>query len=379
MAVETQEIRDIVGFAPEGFLITSFYVNTDGAEFTSEKLLNTSFDSVIHTAESRRKEIEDALSHEARESIRADLARIRDFFGNEFDRTDTNGLAIFSCSARDFWEVIQMPQRVDSRVEYGPRPFLSPIAAFLSHSKPTAILLTDKQHARIFTMKVGEVREWTDFQDWVPQRSDQGGWSQMHYQRRSDQWKKHHLDHAAELTLKLLQHYPFDWLILGTEVQDQADLVNDLHPYLRDRLIGRIHVRIDAGMGEILQKARAVREEAESRYIDTLIGQIQEYAGADGRGAIGIGNTLQALNEQRVHILLVQQGYTHAGAICPSCGLLTPDQVESCPACGSRANAVDDVVELAVQKALELGSNVEIAIEPDKLAPIKYIGAVLYY
>jgi peptide subunit release factor 1 (eRF1) len=379
MVVSTEEIREIIDFAPEGFLITSFYVNTDGSEFQSETLLNTSFDSIVHTAESRRKDIEGDLSHDARESIRGDLAKIRDFFCNEFDRTDTNGLAIFSCSAQDFWEVVQMPARVESRVEFGPRPFLSPIAAYLSHSKATAILLTDKQHARIFTMKAGDVREWTDFEDYVPRRSDQGGWSQMRFQRRSDEWKKHHLNHAAELTVKLLQHYPFDWLILGTEVQDQADLLSDLHPYLKDRLIGQIHVRIDANMGDILEKARALREEAESEYIDDLVGRVQEYAGAGGRGTIGIGNTIGALNEQRVHILLVQQGYTHAGAVCPSCGVLSADRLERCPGCREKARQVDDVVELAVQRALELGSEVEVATEQGKLEPIKCIGSILYY
>jgi peptide chain release factor subunit 1 len=379
MAVTTEEIRELIDFAPEGFLITSLYVNTDGAEFQSEMLLNTSFDSIMHTAESRRKDIEGDLSHDARESIRGDLAKVRDFFCNDFDRTDTNGLAMFSCAAQDFWEVIQMPARVDSRVEFGPRPFLSPIAAFLSHSKATAVLLTDKQHARIFTMKAGDVREWTDFEDFVPQRSSAGGWSQMRYQRRSDEWKKHHLDHAAELTLKLLQHYPFDWLILGTEVQDESDLLNGLHPYLMDRLIGQIHVRIDADPGEILEKAREVREEAESRYIDDLVTRIQEYAGAGGRGTIGIGNTLTALNEQKIHILLLQQGYTHAGAVCPSCGLLSPDQLERCPGCREHARKVDDVVELTVQRALELGSEVEVATEQDKLAPINCIGSILYY
>jgi peptide subunit release factor 1 (eRF1) len=380
MAVQaTEEIREIVDFAPEGFLVTSFYVNTDGAEFQSETLLNTSFDSIVHTAESKRKEIEGDLSHEGRESIRADLEKIRAFFCDQFDRTDTNGLAMFSCSAQDFWEVIQMPEKVDSRVEFGPRPYLSPIAAFLSHNKPTAVLLTDKQHARIFTMKAGEVREWTDFEDFVPQRSTQGGWSQMRYQRRSDEWKKHHLDRAADLTFKLLQHYPFQWLILGTEVQDEADLKQDLHPYLKDRLIGQIHVRIDAGPGEIVEQARTVREQAESRYIDDLIGRIQEYAGAGGRGTIGIGNTIQALNEQKIHILLVQTGYTHPGAVCPSCGVVSHDQVERCPACREPATKVDDVVELMIQRALELGSEVEVATEQDKLAPIKSIGSILYY
>ena len=379
MAVQTDQVRNLVDFAPEGFLVTSFYLNVDAGEFTSQDLLQTSFDSLIHDAESQRKEVEETLSHDAVESLRSDLDKIRHFFDEDFERQDTNGLAIFSCSAQDFWEVVQMPTIVQSRVIFGPRPYVAPIATFLSHTKGTAILLTDKQHARILTMKGGDVREWTDFEDFVPQRSTQGGWSQMRYQRRSDNFAKHHIDHAAELVLKLQQHYPFDWLILGTEAQYDGELQSSLHPYVKDSVIGTIRVRIDAPVSEVLEQAQEVREQAETQHIDQLMQQVQEYAGAGGRGTIGLKDTLQALNEQKIHILLIQEGYSAPGARCPSCGLLTPEQVETCPACSSQTEQVENIVDAAVQRALELGSTVEVATEFSKLEPIQFIGSIMYY
>jgi peptide subunit release factor 1 (eRF1) len=380
MAVQThEEVQDLLGFTEDGFLITSFYLNVDATEYPSDELLRTSFDSLMHTAEEQRKDTEAALSHDATESLRGDLARIREWFDEGIDRTDTKSVAIFSCSARGYWELIQMPTATASRVSFAPRAHVGPVATFLSHTKPTAILVTNKERARIFTMKGGEVREWSDFTDFVPQRSAQGGWHQMIYQRKSDNWRKHHVDHAAELVLKLLQHYPFDWLILGNEVQTQADLDSTLHPYLKDRVIGRINVRIDAEAAEIIEKAQEVREQAESQHIDSLIGQVQEFAGAGGRGSIGIRPTLDALNQQRIHILLVQEGYTHPGAECANCGMLTADAVDTCPACNEPARAVENVIESAIEKALELGSTVEVATEIDKLAPIESMGAVLYY
>jgi len=380
MTVQTQEeVREIVDFSPEGLVVTSVYLNVDASEFPSDDLLQTSFDSLMHTAESRRKDMEEGLSHDATESLRGDLAKIREFFADGLQRDDTGEIAIFSCSAQNFWQVIHMPMSVGNQVYFGPRPHVSPIATFVSHSKPTAILLTDKQHARIFTMSGSEVREWTDFEDNAPQRTAQRGGSQSNYQRRADQWKQHHIDHAAELVLKLLQHYPFDWLILGTEVQSQATLEQALHPYLKDRVVGEISVRIDADSAEIIEKAEEIREQVESRHIDTLIEQIQEFAGAGGRGAIGLEKTLEALNEQKIHILLLQQGLVHQGSECPNCGMLFADQQKTCVACNEPTRPVDDVIDLAVQKAIELGSTVEVATEFEKLLPIESIGAILYY
>jgi peptide chain release factor subunit 1 len=379
MAVQTDEVRDLAGFqAPEGFLVTTFYLDVNAQEFPAPEHVMKAFDSLIHTAEDRRKEIEEGLSHEAQESVRGDLARLRDWIKG-WDRQDANGVAVFSCSALDLWEVYPTPTGFTSQVFFDPNPQLAPLAAFLSHTKPTAVLITDKQHARIFTMKHGEVREWTDFEDFVPQRTEQGGWSQNRYQRRSDHWKQHHIDKADELVLRLEQHYPFDWLVIGAEEQDRNQITERLHPYVKDRVIGYINVRIDAPEAEIVEEARHVREEAESHLIRDLIERIQEYAGAGGRGTIGLKDTLQAINEQKVHILLVQDGFQEPGTRCPDCGMLHAGDVDTCPACGGRTEQVDNIVDAAVQKSLELGSSVEVATELEVLEPIQCMGAVMYY
>lgn len=379
MAVQTEEVRDLAGFAPEGFLVTSFYLDVAADEFPSPESIASSFDSLRHQADMDREKVEQTLSHEAMQSLRDDMEKIEHFIKHDFNRVDTNGVAIFSCAAKDFWHVFQTPTPMENRVEFGPSPYLAPLAEFLSHTKPTAILLTDRQQARIFTMAEGEVKEWSNFEDWVPRRSEAGGWSQMRYQRRSDNFAKHHIDHAAELVLKLEQHYPFDWLVLGYDVEAQHDLEEGLHPYVKDRVIGRITVRIDAGQAQVIEEARKVREEAEEHLIQHLMEQVQEYAGAGGRGTIGLEDTLQALNEQKVHILLVQQGFSKPGAVCPNCGMLLANQPETCPACGATPDKVDNVVDAAIQKAFELDSQVEVATEYQELEPIQCIGSIMYY
>jgi peptide chain release factor subunit 1 len=374
-----EEVRELVDFSPEGFLVTSFYLNVDATEFPDSDHVLKSFDSLIHDAESKRKDFEEQLSHDARESIRSDLAKLRDFISDDFERQDTNGLAVFSCSALGFWHVIQLPTPVNSRIEFGPVPYVAPIATFLSHTKPTAILVTDKQNARVFTMSGGEVREWADIQDWVPQRTSQGGWSQNRYQHRSDNFAKHHINHAAELTFKLLKRYPFDWLVIGTQEQYKPEVMESLHPYLKGRVIGIINARIDASAAEIVDQARAVAEGAEERRIDELLEQIQEFAGAGGRGTIGLKDTLQAINEQKVNVLLVQEGYSHSGSRCSACGLLMLEQKSTCDACNETPQPADNIVDEAIQQSLVLGAAVEVATEFEKLKPIQDIGATMYY
>ena len=59
MAVETEEIRELVDFAPEGLFVTSFYLNVDGREFPDPEHVLTGLDSQIHDAQSKREEVAD--------------------------------------------------------------------------------------------------------------------------------------------------------------------------------------------------------------------------------------------------------------------------------------------------------------------------------
>ena len=144
-------------------------------------------------------------------------------------------------------------------------------------------------------------------------------------------------------------------------------------------MIGVINVRIDATPAEIVEQARELSEEVEGRHIDDLIQQIQEFAGAGGRGTIGLKATLEAINEQKVNVLLVQEGYQHPGSKCPHCGLLMMEERDTCEACGQPAERVNDIVAEAIQQCLVLGAAVEVATEFEKLKPIQNIGAILYY
>src|SRR5438270_2674997 len=108
MSVQTEEVRELVDFSPEGFYVTSFYLDVNAAEFPDPDNIVKSMNSLVHQADSDRKEIKADLSHEAAESLRRDLEKIEEFIQNEFQREDTNGVALFSCSGQEFWQVVPM-------------------------------------------------------------------------------------------------------------------------------------------------------------------------------------------------------------------------------------------------------------------------------
>jgi peptide subunit release factor 1 (eRF1) len=79
------------------------------------------------------------------------------------------------------------------------------------------------------------------------------------------------------------------------------------------------------------------------------------------RSAWGEQPTLDTLWEGRVMTLSVDDMFCKHGSHCRNCGALLADSVTKCPACSSDAiKAVADVVELAIERALEQRSALEI-------------------
>ncbi len=83
-----------------------------------------------------------------------------------------------------------------------------------------------------------------------------------------------------------------------------------------------------------------------------------ERLGEPGRGSTGLLDTLQALNERRVEALLVAGGYEAAGTFCPRCGWLGPEGLGRCPADGTDLVRRDDIVEPAIELALQQSADV---------------------
>jgi hypothetical protein len=57
---------------------------------------------------------------------------------------------------------------------------------------------------------------------------------------------------------------------------------------------------------------------------------------------------LACVHERRIDTLVVQEGFAAAGERCPQCGWLSDATGSQCPADGTPATPVDNVVEAAV-------------------------------
>jgi peptide chain release factor subunit 1 len=158
------------------------------------------------------------------------------------------------------------------------------------------------------------------------------------------------------------------------------DFCERLHPYLSERVVGRIEVDVEhTGVDEVQHAAEPAISAYERKLEKDALDRLEQARGTGGRGATGLEDTLAALNEQRVEVLLLQENFDAAGVCCPQCGWLGPSGVKSCPADGTATVEREDITDLAVRRAITQSAQVVRVRDDERLEPMGSIAAVLRF
>ena len=359
-------------------VVTSCYLDVDGRRHPRHADYETQLDHLVRQGRDKAA----GFGLEAARSVTGDLDRIVTWVRSGFDRSGVRGLAFFACSADGFFEVVESPLPVRNGVVVNHTPHVRPLESILQAYERFAVVLVDRQRARLFRFELGELTEHTEVFDAVPRGGDQSGHPAQGsrgaaVQHHSDEVAHRHLKHAAEVTFGELRDHPVDHVILGGPHEVVVEFEGLLHPWIRERVADRLAISTTAGPDEVRQAALAVEVAVARRSEATLVERLRNAVGAGG-GVAGLEPTLAALVERRVDLLLVSDGYEPEGWRCPSCRYLGP-LGRRCPVCANSMDLVDDVVEEAVEEALANKCRVQMVRENADLDVLGRIGALLRF
>ncbi len=377
--VDQETLRRLAGYEPDAAPVLSFYVDLDPSEFALAHARATAIRSLVDDAH-RRIEGNDRLSHDERKRGIEAVRQVRDWFeGPGFSADGAHGLAVFCAAGDGLFESFKLPRPVPSEVFIGRRPFVEPLVDMASDGR-WCVLLVSRETARILRGSQDRLDQVATVGEDPPRgQHDQGGWSQARYERAVEEDADDHVKRTADVLYRRFKRAPFDHLVIGA-TRELTPLVEDrLHPDMRARLVGRIDVDVEhSSVEDALVASRPVMEEHERRREEKIIERLKERA-ADGRAASGLDDVLEALSERRVETLLLADGFSATARMCPQCGWLGPDHVESCPADGSDMERRDDIAELAIGRALGQSAEVLVPRRSSEIAERGGIAAVLRF
>ena len=378
--ITRDRLRRLAATRPADAKVLSLFLNLDPREFATAPARSTEVRSVIDRA-TRMVRDDESLTHAERASLRADLARVQAEFGNSgIDAKGAHGLAVFSSSAAGLFEVLKLSEPVDHEPVIADSPFVEPLSA-IGAPERWCVVLVNRRTARLFCGEGGDLEEIEHVEDEIRRRHDQGGWSQANYQRSIDKDAATHLRHAAEVVFARMKDELPVGILVGAPQELAGDFENELHPYLRQRLAGRLDIDVENTSPEAVRRAalRRIDEAARARENVVLERLAEAFGGGPGRAASGVEDVLFAVHEQRVAVLLVDAGFKAGGVTCPTCGWLGGADASTCPADGTATTAREDIIEAAVERALTQSADVHVLRDRPELASHGHIAAILRF
>src|SRR3954453_5873467 len=353
MAADTisrRRLRRLAEVRPERGLVLSVFFNLDPSEFGTPAARATEATSVLTEAAHKVEEAAERLGHDEAQALKSDVQRVREVLGTgDLAQNGTHGVAVYACGPADLLEIVSLAHPIESRAVVDDTPWVEPLLR-AGADEEWCVLLVNRRVARIFCGPATRLAEVQQVEDDTHGQHQQGGWSQARYQRSVEQEKLTHLQHSLDTLFTHFKRDPFNHLVLGAPEDLATEVEDRLHPYLRERLAGRIGIDVENTSPDEVRTAAAkvVEEKLVAREREAL-DRMAEGVGRGGRGAAGIPDVMAALEQQRVECLLLADGFD------------APER------------------EAAIEKAITQSADVLVVRHHDDLEEYGGIGAVLRF
>src|SRR5919201_47611 len=357
--VSWDQLRDLAGFRARKGCAISIFLNLDPALAATAPETATKINSLLDEAEKHEWAQRERMSHEEREGLKADFARIRRFFETDFNRDGTRGFAVFVAGLDGIWRT------------------LPPLAPLVGRGDGGIVAVVGRERGELFRLRAGRLQEVVDRPEEEPGRHDQGGWSQARYQRHIENLVFKHLRGVAEELHVLQRRTGADVVVVSSE-ETRAEFSRLLSKEVESAIVGWTQAEAHAGPPELLAVVKPVLEDARGRREREKLERWREETGRGGRAAAGWGATLESASDGRVETLLFQEDAHRPAWECPKCGRASAEPGE-CPIDGIPFEGRDDGLDLALQRTLTHGGSAWAVRQHHDLEPVEGIGAPLRF
>jgi peptide chain release factor subunit 1 len=373
-----EQLRELAAFRAENGCAVSLYVNLDPSEAPTAADVETRVNSQLAEAERLADERKASATHDQREGLKADINRIRRWFDDGFDRHGgVRGVAAFAASLDNLWSTLALPDSVPDDVKIANELYLAPLTPHVGR-EGALVAAVGRERGEVFRLRGGALVEIADESKDVPGRHDQGGWSQARYERHIENIVEQHLREVADILdacVRRLRGVPIV-LVGAEEIRSEFEAL--LSKEARDSVAGWATAEAHADGKRLLEAVRPALDEWWRTREEALLERWREEAGKNGRAAAGWEQTLEAVSDGRVELLLVQDGVDRPAYECPQCGRAQTTN-GSCPLDGTTMVSRENGVDLAVHRTLAHGGTIHVIRDRQDLEPVGGVAALLRF
>ena len=318
-------------------------------------------------------------------NLTEDVQEIERFFETEYDWSG-RGVAVFSCSPKNYFRAYPLAVPVRNLVHISDRPSVKSLAALMDNYGGYGVVLVDKQGARLFHFHMGDLREQEGVLGETVRRAKHGSGGSAMPGRRGASATNRAVDEVVDRNMKDAVDFALHFfetnhvrriLIGGTD--ENVKLFCSLMPKSWQSLVmGTFPMSMTASLNEVRARAFELGMQAETEREARLVERVITQAAKGSGAVVGLEDTLTALNEGRIQTLVVCEGFRKNAFRCKGTGWLTTKPEEACTG-DEDVEKVYDVVDFVVNQVMRGGGEVDVVMSSADLEKAGCIGAVLRY
>ncbi len=296
---------------------------------------------------------------------------IEDIEGKIKDMSSSN-FVIFASNKNNFLRYTSLSVKLQDLLIVDTSPYIRPLARIQDEWESFTLVLLSSNKAKIFSVSIGKVDDMKKLSTDIINKHKKGGWSQARFNRI----RKGAIAAFLSEVAKALQKLSNDSMIIAGPGTIKNQFIDFLPKELKDKIVDVIDISIDNEQ-KLLKESFQLIADKEQRESDEAVKQLKQEILKDGLAVYGLVETLEAVKNGLVDLLIIQKDYKTRGWICENCQVVKAGVSKSCPYCGNKTSEVD-IIEEILEFAERTHANIEFT-DGEEIADLGHVGAILRY
>ena len=284
----------------------------------------------------------------------------------------SKSIGVFASNKYNFLKYIPLSIELKNSLIVDSSPYIRPLARIQDEWEAFTLLLVNSNFAKIFSISTNKVDDIKKLSTDIINKHKKGGWSQARFNRI----RKGAINAFLSEVVEALQKKADKSIIIAGPGNTKNRLIEMLPNELKDKLVDVIDISIDDEQRLFKESFHLITEKEQKESIKAVTRLKQEIL-KDGLAIYGLIETLDAVKNGQVDLLVVEKDYKKRGWICERCQIVEEGKNKTCPYCGNKTSEVD-VIEEILEFAQRTDANIEFT-DSEEIANLGHVGAILRF